>query len=221
MATRKVWWSFVSAYLFLGFITMPVSGAAQPNCKRDAERARNKEVGISDAKTGQVVAYLTLDPGDLNGGYVSVRDTEQHADAIADTSKLVFTLHSPVGERTLLTYGTYDSLVGLIASRYSRMVFTGWEGGSHDAIRVFQLRKSTVRLVFEATAERMPEVVWDGAGILVSRGHLMKGNEIWPTDTEFYVWDKGEQRYNLAVTVPYGSRYDALAKLVRDAEQRR
>ncbi len=207
--------------VFLSLVAMaaPHAWAAQPSYRGNPEQTGNKQVLTSDAKAPQVVACLTLAPPDLESGYISIRDTEQHSDIIADTSKLTFILHTPRGQRTLFTYGTYDSLVSVTASRYSSMVFTGWEGGAHETARIFQIGKEGVRMVFEATSEQMPEVVWNGGVVLVSHGHLMKGNEIWPTESQIYVWDKDERQYKLSGTVPYGHRYDELAKLAHEVEK--
>lgn len=165
----------------------------------------------------QIVERLNLViPGKSSAVYTII--AENYPDP-SHAAQIQFIHGLPGSGRRALTYQSSDNFLFMYPlGPWANTLVTVWEGGDHEAMRIFLLRKDKVSLVFEAAAKGVPEIVWDGSVVLVNRGHLMKGNEIWPTKTEIYVWSKREQRYRLSETIPYIDRYSAVANIVRKAE---
>ena len=151
---------------------------------------------------------------DLDYYFVQV----QHFDSPL-TTRLRVLLRSEGNERALLTYEHSDHLVYMFpTSPRSDLLVTVWEGGDHEAVRVFHLEKDKATLVFERGGKLLPEFVDGphGATILLNRTENTGGG-VMATKTAIYAWD-GKQ-YALQATVPFEDRYAALDKLTRRAKK--
>ena len=135
-------------------------------------------------------------------------------------TELQFMVGSPDPKTAIFTERTSDYFLYAMLPQgdISSLVATVWETGTREAMKIFLLQKDKVSLVFEAASREIPEIVWDGAAILVSQGYRMEGNSIWPTETKIYLWNTRDHVYKLLETVPYAKRYDAVARIVRNAE---
>lgn len=166
---------------------------------------------------GRVVACLTLGAPDVPNEYFQVKDTEQHADVLAYTSRLSFVLTRPGSRKTIFVYKTYDSLVRLYAVRYSSRIATVWESGSSTWTRVFGVSAKGVHLLLERGTHLPPEFTLDG--ILINSGWVPVGDRCCTADkTE--IWARTQGGYSLIATVPFGERYEALAKLEHEAKKK-
>ena len=111
----------------------------------------------------------------------------------------------------IFSYDDSDHLLYMFpAWTYSDLVLTVWEGGSHEAVRVFRIKDGTVVKVFDEAARILPEIL-TGPGscvIIVGVGHDDRSMD----HAQIYDWN-GTQMV-LAKTVPFTSRYSALRDLM-------
>lgn len=121
----------------------------------------------------------------------------------------------PASPKTLLTYPEGYSFIGA-STAGPDLLMTSWSAADSGVFQVFQLMKGGARLVLDKSGWAAIEY-WHST-VLVSESAKGPNGEYHYTTTGLWQWN-GKQ-YNLAATVPYSRRLEALARLEHEAKKK-
>lgn len=105
------------------------------------------------------------------------------------------------------------------------LLATVWASAdSNGGVKVYSLNGNRVEVVFENGSRFDPQFIAANEAtpiplILLDR-YIGGIGEIAPQETEIWRWDAAKEKFHLATTVPVGERFEAVAKIEREATKK-